>query len=233
VTDPRQLKIIRRHLEDALEKGARVLTGGEVQGAYVTPTVLVDVDHSMLLMQEETFGPLMPIMKVKDEEEAIRLANDCALGLGASVWSRDLKRAERVARRLEAGSVIVNDTIAQFAVPMLPFGGIKESGYGRVHGREGLMQFTRPFAYAVGAPPPEWDIATQMRRLGKYRLGSALIHLLFGTSLDQRLEPVAGEVRRRVGPSDRKMLLSSVGLLSALGAAAGLAAVIARGRPKK
>lgn len=233
VTDPRQHKIIRRHLEDALEKGARLLTGGEVQDAYITPAVLVDVDHSMLLMREETFGPLMPVMKVKDEEEAIRLANDCALGLGASVWSRDLQRAERVARRLEAGSVIVNDTIAQFAVPMLPFGGIKESGYGRVHGREGLMQFTRPFAYAVGSPPPEWDIATQMRRLGKYRLGSALIHLLFGTTLNQRIEPVAGEVRRRVSPSDRKMLASSLGLLGVVGAAAGLAAVIWKGRPKK
>jgi acyl-CoA reductase-like NAD-dependent aldehyde dehydrogenase len=88
VTDPRQIKVIERHLEDALSKGARILTGGKEQGMFYNPMVMVDVNHSMLLMREETFGPVMPIMKVKDEIEAIHLANDSTLGLGASVWSR-------------------------------------------------------------------------------------------------------------------------------------------------
>jgi acyl-CoA reductase-like NAD-dependent aldehyde dehydrogenase len=231
VTDPRQLKIIRRHLEDALNKGARILFEGEDKDMYISPKILVDVDHSMLLMQEETFGPLMPVMKVRDEEEAVRLANDCSLGLGASIWSSDLEHAQQVARKIEAGSVIINDTIAQFAFPMLPFGGIKGSGYGRVHGKEGLMQFTRPYAYVVGNPPPEWDIATQIRRPGNYRLGAALIHLLFGVTPAQRLEPVTERVRRKISPSDRKILATSFGLLGMLGAVTSLA-VAWRGRPK-
>ncbi len=90
ITDPRQLKVIETHLADALERGARILTGGEINGNFVSPTVLVDVTHEMRLMREETFGPLMPIVKVSSEAEAIALANDNAFGLGASVWSRDL-----------------------------------------------------------------------------------------------------------------------------------------------
>ncbi|MFN2196905.1 MAG: aldehyde dehydrogenase family protein, partial [Anaerolineales bacterium] len=142
ITDPRQLKTIQSHLEDALVKGARVAVGGKVNGMFIEPTILLDVDHSMLVMQDETFGPLMPIMKVRDEAEAIRMANDCSFGLGASVWSRDVARAQRVARQLEAAAIVVNDTIAQFGVPMLPFGGIKQSGYGREMGRHALENYT-------------------------------------------------------------------------------------------
>jgi delta 1-pyrroline-5-carboxylate dehydrogenase len=158
--------------------------------------VLVDVDHSMLLMREETFGPLMPIMKVKDEAEAVRLANDNAFGLGASVWSRNLQHAKHVADRLQAAAVIINDSIAQFAVPMLPFGGVKESGAGRIHGQEGLMQFTRSYSYVVGQSPLKWDIATILREPGHYRLATALLGLLFGTSLRQRWQAVAQLIQR-------------------------------------
>ncbi|GAB4527736.1 MAG: aldehyde dehydrogenase family protein [Anaerolineales bacterium] len=196
ITDPRQLKIIQRHLEDALEKGARLLTGGQIQGSYVTPGVLVDVTHDMLIMQEETFGPIMPIMKVANEEEAIEKANDCRFGLGAAVWSDDLARAQRVAHRLEASSIVINDTIAQFGVPMLPFGGTKDTGTGRIHGREGLMQFVLPYAYAVGKPPYEWDIATILRKPGHYRAASVLTRVLFGVSPRQRLEPLQEEWNR-------------------------------------
>lgn len=197
ITDPRQVAIIRRHLEDALAKGARVLIGGNIEGMYVEPTVLVDVDHSMLLMQDETFGPLLPIMRVRDEAEAIRMANDNEFGLGASVWSADLERARRVARQVHAASVVINDTIAQFGVPMLPFGGIKQSGYGRIHGKEGLMQFTRPYAYAVGNPPLNWDVATILREPGHYTAGAAVMRLAFGVTPQQRLQPVVEELEKR------------------------------------
>lgn len=190
VTDPRQMAIIERHLEDALAKGAKALTGGKGEGMFYNPVVLVNVTHDMLVMKEETFGPLMPIMKVKDESEAVRLANDNAFGLGASVWSKNLDRAERVASQIEAASVIINDSLAQFGVPMLPFGGVKESGAGRTHGKEGLMQFTRPYSYVVGQAPMEWDAATIMRAPGHYRLGSALMHLAFGVGLKQKLKGI-------------------------------------------
>ena len=186
VTHARQAEIIERHLEDAIQKGARVLSGGRGQGLFFSPMVLVDVDHSMLIMQEETFGPVMPIMKARDEADAVRLANDNAFGLGASVWSRDLAHARRLAGQVQAASVIINDSIAQFGVPMLPFGGLKESGAGRIHGREGLMQFTRSYGYVVGNPPMKWDIATILREPGHYRLATALLGVLFGTSLRQR-----------------------------------------------
>lgn len=188
VTDPRQVKVIEDHLQDALAKGARILTGKKEQGMFYTPIVLVDVDHSMKLMREETFGPLMPIMKVRDEEEAIRVANDNAYGLGASVWSSDIQRAKQVADRVEAASVIINDSIAQFGVPMLPFGGIKNSGFGRTHGEEGLMQFTRPYSYAVGGTPISWDIATILRVPGNYELATAIMGVVYGTTLKQKWE---------------------------------------------
>ncbi len=244
MSDPRQLKIVQRHLEDARAKGARLLTGGGLQGMFIEPTVLVDVNHDMLLMQEETFGPLLPIMKVKDEDEAIRLANDSRFGLGASVWSSNHDRARRVARELNAGSVLINDTICQFAVPMLPFGGVKESGIGRIHGKEGLLQFTYSHAVLSGDPPLAWDVATIFRKPGHYAAVAAIMRLAFGANLRQRLEPVkellAGEPlpvalpkadevtlpkldRRRLG-----LALGTVGL--AAGALAAAAFLVGRRR---
>lgn len=199
VTDPRQSEIIDRHLEDARSKGARILTGGKAQGDFYHPIVLVDVDHSMLIMQEETFGPVMPIMKVKDESEAIRHANDNTFGLGASVWSQNIARAKSVADKVQAASVIVNDSIAQFGIPMLPFGGIKDSGFGRIHGQEGLMQFTRPFSYAIGGAPVKWDIATVLREKGHYDLATAIMGALYGTTLRQKWEALSQLFRQKPG----------------------------------
>ncbi len=143
VTDPRQVQVIESHLEEALAKGARVLTGGKEQGMFYYPMVMVDVDHSMRIMQEETFGPVMPIMKVKDEAEAIRLANDNRFGLGASVWGQNIAHAKQVADQIQASSVIINDSIAQFGIPMLPFGGIKDLGI-RSHARTGGTDAVHP-----------------------------------------------------------------------------------------
>jgi acyl-CoA reductase-like NAD-dependent aldehyde dehydrogenase len=223
LTFERQVGIIESHLEDALDKGARILVGGKRDGLFLEPTVVVDVDHSMLLMRDETFGPIMPIMKVRDEEEAIRLANDSYYGLSASVWSSDLERARRVAERLDVGSVVVNDTIAHYAVSMLPFGGVKQSGSARTHGKQDVLQFTQTKAYGIGGAPIFLDVAAKLRQPDNYRLMNVLLHLLFGTSLAQRLRPVAeelGEVTGAIKQSPRR-----TAALAGLAAAAGAVAV--------
>ena len=227
ISDPRQLKTIARHLEDALAKGAKIEIGGKINGLFVEPTVLTDVDHSMLIMRDETFGPFMPVMKVRDEEEAIQLANDCPLGLSASVWSPDTERAMRVASRIQAGSVVINDTIAHFAVPMLPFGGTKQSGYGRIHGEEGLLQFTQSQGFAVGGPPPAIDIATKLREPGHYHTGSAIAHLVFGVTPKQKLKPILDWVKMS---GSRRSVIAGLGLFGAL---TGLAFSLLHSQRKK
>jgi acyl-CoA reductase-like NAD-dependent aldehyde dehydrogenase len=146
MTFPAQIEIVERHLADAVAKGAKVLVGGHRvagrDGLWFEPTVVVDVDHSMDLMTDETFGPVLPIMKVQDEEEALRLANDSVYGLNSSVWTKDLAKGERLAMRVQAGNVCINDTMVSYAVTGLPFGGVKQSGIGRVHGAEGLREFS-------------------------------------------------------------------------------------------
>jgi hypothetical protein len=99
--------------------------------------------------------------------------------------------------QLQASAVIINDSIAQFGVPLLPFGGIKESGFGRTHGQEGLMQFTRPYSYVVGKPPLKWDVATVLREPGHYNLGAAIMELAFGATLRQRWDGLTRLVGRR------------------------------------
>lgn len=200
VTDPRQVKIIDDHLQDATDKGAKILTGGKKDGLFYDPIVLVDVNHSMKIMRDETFGPVMPIVKVQDEQEAIRLTNDNPYGLSASVWSLDINHAKRVADRIEAGSVIINDSIAQFGVPMLPFGGTKDSGFGRTHGKEGLLQFTRPYSFAIGGAPVKLDIATVLREAGHYELATAIMGVLFGTTFKQKAETLSQFFRRKKNP---------------------------------
>jgi acyl-CoA reductase-like NAD-dependent aldehyde dehydrogenase len=152
ITFPPQLETIKDHVADAVQKGARVLVGGnEAPGAgrFFEPTVLVDVDHSMKCMTEETFGPTLPIMKVRDADEAVRLANDSPYGLGASVFSRDTERGEAVARRLETGSANVNDAMINYTVLELPMGGAKASGLGSRHGAGGIRKYCSQQAIVV------------------------------------------------------------------------------------
>jgi acyl-CoA reductase-like NAD-dependent aldehyde dehydrogenase len=196
LTFERQKHIIEDHMQDALAKGARILVGGQIDDLFMEPTLVVDVDHTMRLMQDETFGPIMPVMKVKDEDEAIRLANDSYFGLSASVWSQDTGRALRVAERLDVGSVNINDTVAHFAVPLLPFGGRKYSGDARIHGQQEILQFTQFRSYSVGRPPLPFDIATVLRKPGHYRLGVGVMHLAFGATPKQRVQPIAEEIQR-------------------------------------
>ena len=164
---------------------------------FYEPIVMVDVNHSMILMREETFGPIMPITKVRDEAEAIQLANDSSFGLGASIWSQNISHAKSVADRVEAASVILNDSMAQFGIPMLPFGGIKDSGFGHSHGQEGLMQFTRPYSYAVGGVPFKLDIATVLRENGHYDLATAIMGVVYGTNFKQKWETLSTMFRRK------------------------------------
>ena len=152
VTFENQAEIIEDHVKDALDKGAKVLTGGkrrEGQGRFFEPTVLVDVDHSMKIMTEETFGPTLPIMKVRDEEEAVEKANDSRYGLNSSVFTKDVEKGERIARRIEAGSTCVNDCITNYTAQELPFGGIKESGIGVRHSAAGIQKYCNPHAILI------------------------------------------------------------------------------------
>ena len=139
-----QLKVVEEHIADALAKGARILVGGErvagLPGYFIEPTVLTSVDHTMLVMTEETFGPTLPIMVFDHPDEAVTLANDSVYGLTASVWTRDRKQAAWFAERLEAGSVTINDHMYSFVEPRAIWGGIKQTGMGRLHGPFGLHE---------------------------------------------------------------------------------------------
>src|SRR5215218_8816762 len=161
MTIPSQVDTVSEHVEAAKAAGAKVLVGGHSRtdkGQYYEPTVLVDVDHSMAAMTEETFGPTLPIMKVADADEAVRLANDSRFGLAASVWSKDASRAEAVARRVEAGAVCVNDAQINYLVLELPMGGWKTSGMGQRHGAPGIRKYTRSQSLLVTRLAPKKDL---------------------------------------------------------------------------
>ncbi len=143
--DQTQVEVTDRHVREALAAGARALTGGKrTEGNFYPPTVLVDVDHSMSCMTEETFGPTLPIKKVSSVAEAVRLANDSPYGLSASVFSGDVKRAKDVALQLDAGAVNINDVVANLMCITAPMGGWKESGIGaRFGGADGMRKYCR------------------------------------------------------------------------------------------
>ena len=148
MTNERQLRIVESHIEDALEQGAHIETGGRrvetTAGWFHEPTVLTNVDHSMDVMREETFGPVLPIMTFKTDDEAIALANDSIYGLTAAVFTSNIARGRRIAERIEAGTVMVNEVVYTHAIAQTPWGGVKQSGYGRTHGRLGLLELVTP-----------------------------------------------------------------------------------------
>ena len=170
MTSPNQRAVVEAHVEDALSKGAKALTGGKRvagPGDYFEPTVLVDVDHSMTVMRDETFGPVVGVMKARDSEHALQLANDTRYGLAGSVFG-EKERAERVGRRVEAGAVNINDVIVNYALMDVPMGGWKESGIGFRHGEYGIKKYCRPESIIVSRfaakREPNWYPYTKSRR---------------------------------------------------------------------
>ncbi|MGW6378082.1 aldehyde dehydrogenase family protein [Rhodococcus sp. NPDC055112] len=191
-----QLDIVRRHVDDAIARGATAAIGGAPtgEGTFFEPTVLVDVDHTMACMTEETFGPTIPVMKVADADEAVRLANDSVYGLSATVWTGSRSRGNAVARRLEAGAVNINDVFSNLFCFGLPHGGWKSSGIGaRFGGDSGLQKYCR--VQAVTAPrfptptnEPLWYPYTPSRG----RVAARLLRAI-----------VARDVRRRLSATRR------------------------------
>ncbi len=152
MTFPPQIEIVERHVADAVAKGAKVLTGGRRAtgpGCYYEPTILVDVDHDMDCMREETFGPTLPVMKVRDTDEAVRLANDSGYGLSSSVYTKDTTKGEAIARRIRAGNTAVNDGYIHVVGWEAPYGGSSDSGVGARNGREGILKYTEPHTIMV------------------------------------------------------------------------------------
>jgi succinate-semialdehyde dehydrogenase/glutarate-semialdehyde dehydrogenase len=148
MSSERQVQIVEDHVEDFRKSGAKILTGGKrnarFEGTFYEPTVISGATNEMRGMLEETFGPTLPIATFKTEEEAIRLANESEFGLTASVWTKDLRRGKRVAEKIEAGTVCVNEVLYTHGIGQTPWGGFKNSGNGRTHGREGLMELVQP-----------------------------------------------------------------------------------------
>jgi acyl-CoA reductase-like NAD-dependent aldehyde dehydrogenase len=200
MTTPLQLEVVRRLVRRAVEQGARVVTGGEAvlaeQGAYFAPTVLADVTPEMDIMQEETFGPVMLLCRVRDDDHAVAVANGTRFGLGSSVMCRDPRRAGRLARRLEAGMTAVNEFGGiTYMVQDLPFGGVKDSGFGRLNGRDGLRALTHPRALLEDRFPVGFANELFPVGAGAYATTRAAVEVMYGPGLGRRLRGVRDLVR--------------------------------------
>ena len=180
---PPQVDVIDDHVKDAVEKGARVTTGGHSRtdrGRFYEPTVLSDVDHTMKAMTEETFGPTLPIMKVRDAEEAVRLANDSPYGLAGSVWTKDVEKGEAIARRIEAGAVCVNDAMLNYSALELPMGGWKASGLGSRHGMGGIRKYCAEQTLLVKRFAPKRDLHMFPYKARTSRVLGRLLKVMYG-----------------------------------------------------
>lgn len=173
-TMPSQLKVIQSHLDDAKAKGAKFLVGGadSVKGAFVEPVIMVDVPEDSTAMTQETFGPTLAINKVINTDEAIRLSNASSYGLAAAVFSR--RNGERIASKLACGMVSINSVFLFAAVPSVPFGGYKDSGYGRIHGAEGLLEYT----YARTVVKTRFKIPLKFTSFGRTKLSERVLTTL-------------------------------------------------------
>jgi acyl-CoA reductase-like NAD-dependent aldehyde dehydrogenase len=183
VTFAKQAEILDSHMEDARDRGATVVVGGHRRqgpGRFFEPTVLLDVDHSMTCMTEESFGPTLPIMKVRDADEALRLANDCQYGLQASVWTKDMEQGERIAAEIHAGVANVNEHMASYTALELPMGGWKESGLGTRHGEEGIRKYCRQQASVVTRWGPKRELFMFPYSQRSWKIVRGMLKALYG-----------------------------------------------------
>lgn len=183
VIDEGQLAKIEKQVNEARNMGATVVCGGnrrkDLTGHFYEPTILTNVDHSMDVMTKETFGPVLPVMVVNSEDEAIELANDSEYGLSASIWTKNLTNAEDIARDLEVGTVFINDGLFSFACPQLPWGGLKKSGFGRTHSYFGLLDLVNIKHITIdsaGGPTRLWWYPYGHARIEIVKAGAALLH---------------------------------------------------------
>jgi succinate-semialdehyde dehydrogenase/glutarate-semialdehyde dehydrogenase len=192
----RQLHTVEDHVNDAVARGARLVAGGrrltEVGPNFYAPTLLADVTQDMRIMQEETFGPALPVAPFDTDDDAVRLANDTEFGLAANVWTTNRKRGEAIAARIKAGTVMVNDAITGFGISEAPHGGFKQSGIGRTHGKLGLAEMVQVKYVDV-------DLLPRMPKVWWYGYGATLqqqmsgfIDMLFGSGIGARIKGAIG-----------------------------------------
>ena len=199
MTSEEQLKTVAAQVEEAVAKGAKVLTGGRrnpgLLGYFYEPTVLTDVTPSMSIMAEEIFGPVIPIVKVKDAEDALHWANDSRYGLGASVFSRDKLAAWQLAQRLQSGAVCINDSLVNFIIPDAPMGGSKESGFGHRHGAEGIRKFCQQKTIVVDKFGLKEEFPWYPATTKKARQIRHLLNLLCRSGWRNKLDAMSGLLR--------------------------------------
>jgi acyl-CoA reductase-like NAD-dependent aldehyde dehydrogenase len=198
ITVEAQIDKIASQVDEAVAAGARVLVGGgraQRDGRFFAPTVLADVTHDMRIMREETFGPVLPVMKVRDAREAIDLANDSPFALGASVWAKT-EVAERLVPQIQAGMVAVNDTLFNGMMAGLPFGGLKDSGYGRVYGDDALREMSWPRGVSVDRAGMHEIAYYPLRRFGNAR-ALGLVQLVSGAGVRLKVQGLLRLLRGR------------------------------------
>jgi acyl-CoA reductase-like NAD-dependent aldehyde dehydrogenase len=194
-----QLRVVEDHIRDAREKGARVLCGGErvagLPGFFIQPTVLSGVNHAMKVMREETFGPVIPIMPFSDVPEAVALANDSNYGLTASVWTKNKRSAGVIAKKLEAGSVTVNDHMFSFIEPNAIWGGVKQTGMGRSHGPYGRLHLLNVKYVSTDFTKPKGQMWWYPYGLRKYEIMRNAIRLLHHERRGEKVKAGLGLLR--------------------------------------
>jgi len=203
---PLQLDKYTEFIEDAVKKGAKILVGGKPnpnhKGHFFQPTILIDVNHSMKIMKEETFGPVMAIMKVHSDEEVVKLANDCSYGLSCSIFSANYKRAHKIAEQIESGGTVINDWGLAFMCTDLPFGGVKISGFGKFNGPEGIRDFCYQKTcvtdrFGIVVPPPK-AVLSLPTSPNSYKLVIDAVPILYERSIFGKISAVGRLLKRIV-----------------------------------